>query len=152
MKVILQEDIKGLGKKGDLVDVAEGYGRNYLFPRKLAVSVTEGKLRDASFISEGRAKKDARLHQNATNLAAKMDGLTVTVASRAGEGGKLYGAITSRDIALELERVLHQTIDKRKIELSEPIKSLGMYKVQVRLHPGVQVAVQVQVVAAETHT
>ncbi|CEO87788.1 50S ribosomal protein L9 [Syntrophaceticus schinkii] len=106
MKVVLREDVKKLGKKGDIVNVADGYGRNYLIPRGLAVPASKGVLKNVSLIQEGRAKKDARQEQAAQELAARLKGVTVTVKTKAGEGGKLYGAVTSRDIAAELERML----------------------------------------------
>ncbi|MDH7577353.1 MAG: 50S ribosomal protein L9 [Bacillota bacterium] len=148
MKVILKEDVKNLGKKGDLIEVAEGYGRNYLIPRGLAVPASEGKLKETALIQEGRAKKEARAQKEAEAAAAKLKDLTLTISSRAGEGGKLYGAVTSRDIARELENVLGRAVDKRKIELSEPIKTLGTHPVLLRLHPGVEVKIKVCVVPA----
>lgn len=149
MKVILHEDVKGLGKKGEIVDVSEGYGRNYLIPRNLASPVTEGKIREASLIQESRAKKEAREKKNAEDLAARLNGMTVTITARAGEGGRLYGAITSRDIAEQLEAVLHKPLDRRKIELPEPIKNLGNYPVAIRLYPGISAEINVQVVAEQ---
>lgn len=148
MKVILREDVKNLGKKGDVIEVAEGYGRNYLIPRGLAVPASEGKLKEAALIREGRARKEARARQEAEAAAARLKGLTLTIASRAGEGGKLYGAVTSRDVARELEKLLGRAVDRRKIELSEPIKTLGTFPVLLRLHPGVEVEIKVSVVAA----
>ncbi|AFV10327.1 50S ribosomal protein L9 [Thermacetogenium phaeum DSM 12270] len=150
MKVILREDVKNLGKKGDIVEVSEGHGRNYLIPRGLAVPVTRGVLKEASLIADGRAKKEERLLKNARELASRLDGMTVTLPARAGEGGKLYGAVTSRDIAAALERLLGRKVDKKKIELPEPIKALGVFPVQIRLHPGVQVEIRVNVVAADS--
>lgn len=149
MKVILQEDVKGLGKKGDIVEVSEGYGRNYLIPRKLAAPLTEGKIKEASLIQESRAKKEAKEKKNAEELAARLKGMTVTIAAKAGEGGRLYGAITSRDIAAGIEAVLKKPFDKRKIELQEPIKSLGTYPVVVRLYPGITAEIRVEVVAEQ---
>ncbi|NPV29471.1 MAG: 50S ribosomal protein L9 [Firmicutes bacterium] len=148
MKVILREDVKNLGKKGDVIEVAEGYGRNYLIPRGLAVPASEGKLKEAALIQEGRARKEARARQEAEAAAARLKGLTLTIASRAGEGGRLYGAVTSRDVARELEKLLGRAVDRRKIELSEPIKTLGTFPVLLRLHPGVEVEIKVSVVAA----
>lgn len=150
MKVILREDVKNLGKKGDIVEVSEGHGRNYLIPRGLAVPVSRGVLKEVSLIADGRAKKEERLLKNARDLASRLSGMTVTVTTRAGEGGKLYGAVTSRDIAAGLERLLGRQFDRKKIELPEPIKTLGVYPVQIRLHPGVQVDIQVNVVAADS--
>lgn len=148
MKLILREDVKGLGKKGEAVNVAEGYARNFLLPKELAVPVTEGKLREATLIQDGRLKKEARLQQDAEGLAGRLNGLAVTVAARTGESGKLYGAVTNKDIALELERVLGKPFDKRKLELPEPIKTLGAFPVTVRLHPGLTVSIMVTVVGA----
>jgi large subunit ribosomal protein L9 len=148
MKLILREDVKSLGKKGETVNVAEGYARNFLLPKGLAVPVTEGKLREATLIQDGRLKKEVRLQQDAEGLAARLNGLAVTVAARTGESGKLYGAVTNKDIALELERVLGKPFDKRKLELPEPIKTLGDFPVTVRLHPGLAVSITVTVVGA----
>jgi large subunit ribosomal protein L9 len=116
MKVVLREDVKKLGQKGDIIDVAEGYARNYLIPRGLAVAASKGVLKDVSFVQDSRAKKDARQEQNAHDLAARLQELTVTVEAKAGEGGKLYGAVTSRDVAAELEGLLSEKIDRRKID------------------------------------
>lgn len=149
MKVILQQDVNKLGKKGDIVEVAEGYGRNYLLPRGLAVLASEGKLKEAALVKERRARKEERALREARGLAEKLHGLSVTITSRAGEGGKLYGAVTSRDIAQALERLLGKMVDKRKVGLSEPIKMLGSYSVTIRLYPGIQAEIDVNVVAAE---
>lgn len=147
MKVILREDVKNLGRKGDIVDVAEGYGRNYLIPRGLAVPASDGTLKEVQLVRESRSKKESRLKEEAASLAEKLKGAAVTVTTRAGEGGKLYGAVTSRDVARELERLLGKPVDKRKVELAEPIKVLGTYPAVVRLHPGIQVEIRVHVVA-----
>ncbi|MGD0152543.1 MAG: 50S ribosomal protein L9 [Thermacetogeniaceae bacterium] len=148
MKLILREEIKSLGKKGETVSVAEGYARNFLLPKGLAVPVSEGKLKEATLIQDGRLKKVARLQQYAEGLAGRLQGLTLTISTRTGESGKLYGAVTSKDIAQELERVLGQPFDKRKLELPEPIKTLGAFPVTVRLHPGLVVTITVNVVVA----
>lgn len=145
MKVVLREDVKNLGKKGEIVDVAEGYGRNFLVPRGLAVPASKGVMKEVSLVKDGRAKKEARQEKNARELAARPDGMTVTVNARAGEGGRLYGAITSRDVAAELERTLSQKIDRRKIEIPEPIKTPGNYPVQIRLYPGIQAVITLNV-------
>ncbi len=150
MKMILRSDVQGLGKKGETVSVAEGYARNYLLPKGLAAPVSEGSIKEAALIQDGRLKKEARIQQKAASLADRLQGLSLTITARTGEAGKLYGAVTSKDIAQELERVLGQAIDKRKLELPEPIKALGTYTVAVRLHPGLVVTIQVQVAAALT--
>jgi large subunit ribosomal protein L9 len=146
LKLILREDIKGLGSKGETVSVTEGYARNFLLPRELAVHVTEGKLREGALIQDGRQKKEARLQKDAEGLASRLQGLRLSISTRTGESGKLYGAVTSKDIALELERVLGKPFDKRKLELPEPIKTLGEWPVAIRLHPGLVVSITVSVV------
>jgi large subunit ribosomal protein L9 len=146
LKLILKQDVAGLGKKGDTVDVAEGHGRNYLIPRGLAVLASDGALKEVGLVHDAKAKKEARQLQGARELAAKMKGMTVTVRGKTGDGSKLYGAITNSQIAQELHRAIGQPVDKRKIELTEPIKSLGSYPVQVRLYPGVQAEITIEVV------
>lgn len=147
MKVVLREDVKKLGNKGDIIDVAEGYGRNYLIPRGLAVPASKGVLKDVNFVQDSRAKKDARQEQDARHLAERLQELTVTVAAKSGEGGKLYGAVTSRDVAAELERLLSEKIDRRKLEIPEAIKKPGSYPILIRLYPGVHVEITLNVVA-----
>ncbi len=149
MKLILREDVKSLGKKGEAVNVAEGYARNFLLPKGLAVPVTEGKLREATLIQDGRLKREARHQSEAESLADRLQGLTLTIAARTGESGKLYGAVTNKDIALELERVLGKPFDKRKLELPEPIKTLGAFPVTIRLHPGLAVSITVTVTSKQ---
>jgi large subunit ribosomal protein L9 len=147
IKVILRQDVKGLGHKGDQAEVAEGYGRNFLLPGGLAILASQGTIKEASLINDAKAKKEAHLRHNAEDLAARLQGMAVTLKAKAGDGGKLYGAITSKDIALALERQMGKPVDKRKVELAEPIKSMGSYPVQLRLYPGVQVEISVSVTA-----
>ncbi len=146
MKVLLREDVKKLGNKGEIIEVAEGYARNFLIPRGLAVEASKGVVKEVSLVKKGRAKKEARQEQKARELASRLKGAVVTVKARAGEGGTLYGAVTSRDVAAELERSFSQKIDRRKIEIPEPIKTPGVYPVQIRLYPGVQVEITLNVV------
>jgi large subunit ribosomal protein L9 len=149
LKVILREDVKGQGKKGETVNVAEGYARNFLFPRGLAAPVTEGKLRETSLVREGQLKKEVRQKQDAERLADRLQGLALTITTRTGGSGKLYGAVTNKDIALELERILGKPFDKHKIELPEPIKTLGSFPVTARLHPGLTAEITVTVTSAQ---
>lgn len=146
MKVILQADVKNIGKKGDVVDVKEGYGRNYLIPRGLAVEATAGYLRQAEHERKVEAARAEREVQEARNLAARIENQVVAVTARVGEAGKLFGSVTTQEIADGLRKQFAVEIDKRKIDLEEPIKSLGSYSIVVKIHPQVHVPLEVKVV------
>jgi len=145
MEVILREDVQSLGKAGDLVKVKPGYARNFLLPKGLAFEATEGNRK--RILAESKARQ-ARMTQErgaAEAGAAKLSGVTVTLARKAGEGDRLFGSITAQDIADALASAGHE-VDKRKIELEHPIKSLGTHTVPVRLHAEVQADIRVTVV------
>ena len=142
MKVILKQDVEKLGKAGDVVKVAPGYGRNYLIPKRFATEATPGNLKIAEIEKASQAKRDHREKEAATILAREIVKLTVTVQRKSGEGGSLYGSVTSLDIADFL--ITHKIdIDKRKIQLEEPIKALGEYQVPIRLHREVTIPIKV---------
>jgi len=144
MKIILRQDMEKLGKAGDVVKVAPGYGRNYLIPRKLAVEATPGNLKIIELERLAQARRDQREQTSANLLARELDKLVVTIRRKAGEGGSLYGSVTSLDIADFL--ITHKIdIDKRKIQLDEPIKTIGEYQVPIRLHREVTVPIKVVV-------
>lgn len=146
MKVILQSDVKKLGKKGDLVEVAEGYARNFLFPRGLAVEANASNLRSLqNEKSQAKARQQRELEE-ARRQAEQLESLTLSIARKTGEGGRLFGSVTAGDIAEAVQKASGIDLDKRKIELDEPIKALGTYKVSVRVHPGVNADLKVQVV------
>lgn len=147
MKVILQQDVKNIGKKGEIVEVAEGYGRNYLIPRGLAVEASAGNVRQAQHQRDTESNKAARELKEAQKIGAKIKEQDVQVSARVGEGGKLFGSITTQEIADQLRRHFSVEIDKRKIDLKEPIKSLGTHPVTVKVHPQVHVTIKVKVVA-----
>jgi large subunit ribosomal protein L9 len=148
MKVILKQDIDKLGKAGDVVKVAPGYGRNFLIPQKMAVEATAGNLKNMEIEKLAVARRDQRDKAAATLLAKEIIKITVTVQRKAGEGGTLYGSVTGIDIADRL--AAHKIeLDKRKIQLDEPIKTVGEYQVPVRLHRDVTVPIRV-VVEPET--
>jgi len=137
MKVILLEELKGSGKKGQAINVAEGYARNYLFPRKLAIEATPANIRELErqqHLKEER--KTAELTQ-AKELAEKLRGLEIVVPAKTGGGQKLFGAVTNKDIGDVLEQTYGLTIDRRKIEIKGNIKTLGEHEVQIRLHADV---------------
>ncbi|HLT58105.1 MAG: 50S ribosomal protein L9 [Limnochordales bacterium] len=146
MKVILLQDVKNLGKKNDLVEVAEGYARNYLIPRGLAAEATAANLRQRDHSLKAESRRRQREEEQAQAAAAKLQGQRIVIRVKAGEGGRLFGSVTSADIAREVERQAGVSLDKRRIELEEPIKAVGTYEVPVKLHPGVQATLAVQVV------
>jgi large subunit ribosomal protein L9 len=148
MKVLLRTDVENLGTKGDLVDVADGYARNYLVPRGLALRATPGHQKQADAMRRNRDAKEKRAREEAQALAAQFAGRTITIKARAGGEGRLFGSVTSVDIA---DAVLKQTgaeLDRRRIELDEPLKELGPADLRVRLHPDVIADLHVEVEAA----
>jgi large subunit ribosomal protein L9 len=151
MKVILADDVRGLGHRGDTVTVKAGYARNFLFPQGFAYEATDANLRR---LSEEKKKYDERMLQQkdvAAELARKMDGLSVVIAKKAGEGNVLYGSVTASEIADALE-ARGIEVDRRRIEVAEPIKRLGEHRVHIRLHRDVvaELTVQVEPVATQT--
>jgi len=150
MKVILKQDVEKLGKAGDVVKVAPGYGRNYLVPKKFAIEATPGNIKVVEIEKVSLAKRDHREKSAASLLAQELVKLTVTVRRKTGEEGSLYGSVTALDIADFL--ITHKIdIDKRKIQLEEPIKALGEYQVSIRLHRDVTVPIRV-IVEPESET
>ncbi len=149
MKVILAKDVDNLGKKGDRAEVSEGYARNYLLPRGLAVPATGSALKEWDSRADRERKKADRLLDQAKTTAGRLSQAEVKVGAKSGEGGRLFGSVTSKDIA---EAVAHQVgieLEKKKIHLEENIKSLGLHIVQVKLHPEVAVDLKVMIVAEE---
>ncbi|HHX75454.1 MAG TPA: 50S ribosomal protein L9 [Firmicutes bacterium] len=147
MKVILLSDVKALGKKGDIKEVAEGYARNFLLPKGLAVEATGGHLKEHQRRQQQNREKAAQKLAAAQKTAEKMTGLQVEIAVRVGESGRLFGSVTSADVADALNKKGF-TVDKRKLELPETIKSTGVYPVRVKLHPEVEVNLELVVTAA----
>jgi large subunit ribosomal protein L9 len=148
MDLILREDIDKLGNRGDLVKVADGYARNYLLPKRLAVPATESNKKIVEQERQGHLRREVKLVGEAQDLAKLMSGVTVTIAQKAGEMDQLFGSVTSKDIAEALEKQDYH-IDRRKIHLAEPIRQLGEYKVPVRLHRDVTAEILVNVVKEE---
>jgi large subunit ribosomal protein L9 len=146
IEVILREDIKTLGRAGELVRVKPGYARNYLLPQGLAYEATEGNKKRIAAETRARANRSQVERAEAERLAATLGGLSLPLSGKTGEEGKLFGSITSQDVADALARAGHQ-IDKRRIELEHPIKTVGDHTVTVRLHPEVNAEVRVSVSA-----
>ena len=138
MKVVLRADVDSVGKKGDLVDVADGYARNYLVPRGLAMTATKGAVKQAETMRRAREVKEAREREAVQVLADRLAGQTVQVTARAGEGGKLFGSVTAVDIADAVHAQLTIDLDRRKLHLPEPIKDLGSHEVSMHLFEGVE--------------
>jgi large subunit ribosomal protein L9 len=148
MEVILREDVPKLGQRGDLVKVKPGYARNYLIPRKLAMPATAGARKQVADMKAANARQDAREKSGAESLAAQLGELTLTISAKAGEQDQLFGSVTTMDIAAALE-AKGFSIDRRTIELEEPIKTIGEYSVPVRLRHDVTAAVKVAVTREE---
>jgi large subunit ribosomal protein L9 len=148
MEVILREDVDNLGARGEVVKVAPGYARNFLLPKRLAVTATEANKKIVEQERQAHLRKEAKLKGEAEDLGKLMSGVAVTISQKAGENDQLFGSVTSKDIADALA-AKNYTIDRRKILLDEPIKQLGEFKVPVRLHKEVTVDVTVQVVKEE---
>ena len=147
MKIVLREDVESLGHKGDLVDVADGYARNFLVPRGLAMKATRGGIAQAEAMRRNRSAREDRDREAAQELAGKLTASPIVVTAKAGEGGKLFGSITSSDIADAIAQQAGAEVDRRSIQLAEPIKELGELEVPVRLHADVTASLQVTVVA-----
>lgn len=137
MKVILQQDLKGTGKKGELITVSDGYARNYLFPRKLAVEANAQAMAEYQNKENAKKHKEAVERQNALDTAEKIQGKTVKILAKAGTGGRLFGSVTSKEIAEAISRDFDVAIDKKKVSLDADIKTFGTYTVEVRLLAGV---------------
>ena len=148
MKLILTQEVTGLGSPGDVVDVRNGYGRNYLVPRGFAIVWTKGGEKTIESIRSSRDARSVRDTDHAAQVKAKLEGSTFNVKVRAGEGGRLFGAVTVTEIADALAATSGQQVDKRTIAVEHPIKSLGHHEVTVRLHDEVSATVALNVVPA----
>ncbi|AFM43519.1 LSU ribosomal protein L9P [Desulfosporosinus acidiphilus SJ4] len=147
MKVILQADVKGTGKKGQVYEVADGYARNFLFPKKLAVEATTGNIQDISHKKAAEERRKEKEKEDAVVLGNQLNALQVEVQTKTGEGGRLFGSVTSKEIAEVLKKQHGIEVDKRKLELKDPIKALGSYEVSVKIHPEVTAKLRVHVSA-----
>ena len=147
MKVILQQDVKGQGKKGQMVEVSDGYGRNFLLPRKLAVEATAENVNTMKMQDKAKAARLAEEKAEAQALAERLKGVQVKIKARAGQGGKLFGSITSKEISEELKAQFGLDVGKSKIVLSDPIKSFGAFDVKCKL--GSEVSGVIHVLAIE---
>ena len=147
MKLILTHEVSGLGAAGEVVDVKDGYARNFLFPRGLATPWTKGGEKQVAAIRKGREVREVKTLDEAKQIKGQLEARTVTVQAKAGQGGRLFGAITQSDVAEAVKASGGPQLDRRKIELQQPIKSTGTHEALVRLHPEVQATVSLSVVA-----
>ena len=149
MKLILTQEVDGLGSAGDVVEVRDGYGRNFLVPRGLGIRWTRGGEKQIESIRAARASREVRDLDHAKEIKAKLEGATVNLSVRAGDGGRLFGAVTVSDIAGAIAETIGEgTVDKRKIMVGNPIKSLGSHQVQVKVHDEVDATVNLNVIPA----
>lgn len=147
MKLILTQEVTGLGTPGDVVEVKDGYARNYLLPRCYAVTWTKGGEKQVASIRNARRSREIRSLEDARAVQALLEAGPVTLTAKAGASGRLFGAITTADVALAVAEVGGPRVDRRKVELPQTIKAVGDYTAHVRLHPEVQARVAVKVVA-----
>lgn len=143
MEVLLLQDVDQLGKAGEIKRVAGGYARNYLLPKGWAVMATPGVIKQTKLQREADIKREARALSEAQALAQKLDGMTITFQARAGESDRLYGSITNVNIAEALEEQVGEEVDRRKVDLEEPLKELGTHAITIRLAPEAQAKVTV---------
>ena len=146
MKVILQQDVKKLGKKGDIVEVSEGYGRNFLLPRKAAVLANAENMNVAKAQAGSKARKEAMATDEAKLMAAQLEKVSVTIPVKIGENGKLFGSVTGKDVAdaLKKEKI---DIDRRKISIKGEVTGVGEYEAVIKVHPSITSTIKVNVVA-----
>lgn len=147
MKVLLLQDVRKLGKAGDIVEVSDGYAKNYLMTQKLAKEATKEVMNEWKLKKGSEANRKEQEKQAAVETAAKLSAQKVALQVKGGEGGRLFGSITAKDIADAIEQQTGTKIDKKKIQLKEPIKNAGSYEVEVRLHPAATAKITVQVEA-----
>lgn len=148
MKLILTSDVDGLGSAGEIVDVSDGYGRNYLLPRNLAQKATPGAIKNAERVVEIRREAEAKAKSEAETVAKSLVGTRVVIAAQAGDEGRLFGSVGVADVAEGIKRFTGVELDRRTISLESPIKSIGLHEVQIQLHPEVVFPLTIDVVPA----
>ncbi|MDP9145480.1 MAG: 50S ribosomal protein L9 [Actinomycetota bacterium] len=148
MKLILTSDVNDLGKRGDVVDVAEGYARNFLLPRKKAVKANEGALAQAETIREARIESERKAKDHAELVASQLVGSRVVIAAQAGDEGQLYGSVGLGDVVEGVRRFTGIELDRATVEIPKPIKAIGLHEIQIRLHPEVEFPLTLDVIPA----
>ncbi len=145
MRVILRKTVKGLGNEGDAVKVADGYARNYLIPRGLAVEASDSNLRALKAARQATERKADKELEQARRIARELASVGVTIRRKSGEGGRLFGSVTAKDVADALKAVLGVEVDRRRIDLPDPVKAVGSYTIPIRLHPEVTARIMIEV-------
>lgn len=148
MKLILLSEVPALGKKGDLVDVADGFARNYLLPKKKAIKATDGALAQAESLRTARDEAERAAKDEATRIASQLAGVRVVIAAQAGDEGKLYGSVSTQDVVEGILKFTGVTLDRQDIALPTPIRAIGLHEVWVKLHPEVEFPVTLDVIPA----
>lgn len=149
MKVILTQEVSGLGAPGDIIEVKDGYGRNYLLPQSFAIAWSKGAEKQVTVIRRARAAREIRDLGHANEVKAQLEGLKVTMSARAGDGGRLFGSITPAEVVDAVKAAGGPALDRRRLEMAGHIKSLGAHPVRVKLHPEVTARFDVNVVKAK---
>ena len=147
MKLILTQEVENLGGPGDIVEVKDGYGRNFLVPQGMAIIATKGAEKQIGTIKRAREVREVRDLGHAKEIATQLGGLSVSLPTRAGEGGRLFGSVTANDVVDAVKKAGGPVIDKRRVVIAAPIKTLGTHTVAVRVHPEVEATVTLEVVA-----
>ena len=145
MEVILLEDVKSLGKKGDVVKVNDGYARNFIFPKKLGVEKTDKSMHELKLQKAAEAKRQQEILEEAQELGKKIEAGSIVLKIKGGEGGRTFGSVSTKEITVALKEQLKLDIDKKKLQLADPIRNFGTYHVPVRLHPKVTAEITVKV-------
>lgn len=148
MKVILLQDVKSLGRKGDVKEVADGYARNYLLPKGIAVSATDSNLKALARQKQAVKVQELQEEEEARAIAARLQGLKVTIAAKTGESGRLFGSITSKDVAEAVQKLTQIELDRKRIEMPEGLKHLGEYEIAIKLHRSVSATITLAVIPA----
>ena len=147
MEIILLQDVKALGKKGEIVKVSDGYARNFILPKKLGLEATKQNLYDLNMQKAAEEKRQKEILEEARAFGKKLEELTIKISIKAGEGGKTFGSVSTKEIAEEAKKQFNIDIDKKKLVLADPIKNAGTYTVPVKLHPQVTAELKVKVEA-----
>jgi large subunit ribosomal protein L9 len=148
VKVVLNTDVDQLGERGEIVDVSDGYARNYLFPRKLATRATPGAIASIQKVVATRQAVERKEREDAQRVASQLAGTRVVLAAQAGDEGRLYGSVAVADVVEGIRKFTGLEIDRKHVDLPEPIKAIGLHQVRIRLHPEVEIPVTIDVIPA----